>query len=342
MSLKPALITSFDIRPRGIASPDRADLAWVDKRLSSVAPDFYLMMESEVSRWVAHFGLNIPSVSAFEFLAALGPSQIDEMAAILRDKALEIADEVAALTTFLPEINFRSGDRSRDQKCIAALCNLGRLAMQLKMRDRVPVIQLVAGSLITRFDFQNEKHHPNVLYAYQEGEAELFDTILDRLCEILNFISADGSDISKLRFAFELEPGPIYLLRNVDTLELFASKIQSHDCELVRRCVGFNLDVAHWWLADKITPQWLQYRASHDLRQRIFHAHISGHSERGHFGDYSLAKIPKPQHNQFVEWLAAIKTLPNVDYVSLEYEAAPSFNDVNESVGELLKMLRMI
>ncbi|MEM9368725.1 MAG: TIM barrel protein, partial [Planctomycetota bacterium] len=178
--------------------------------------------------------------------------------------------------------------------------------------------------------------------AHQGSEDDLMETVLERLSIAMNDLSVDGSDLSGLRLALELEPGPIYLLRNQETLEKLAAKIDSYDCQLVRSYVGFNLDVAHWWLADKITAKWLDEDASEQLRSRIYHSHISGHSHRGHFGDYSLARIPSGQAVDFRGWLRAITRLSTVDHVSLEYEAAPSQRDVVESVQALNRWLRRL
>ncbi len=82
-----------------------------------------------------------------------------------------------------------------------------------------------------------------------------------------------------------------------------------------------------------------------DIRSRIFHSHVSGHSRRAHFGDISLAMLSDDGRSDYIQWLSKIGQLADdVDnkfsgYVSLEFEAARSRDRVVDSACELFRMM---
>ena len=78
---------------------------------------------------------------------------------------------------------------------------------------------------------------------------------------------------------------------------------------------------------------------ANEVRKRIFHAHISGHSERGHLGDICLTKITPKQTDAYKVWLSTLQGLPSVEYVSLEFEAAKSMDEIDRSLQLLASWL---
>jgi hypothetical protein len=83
--------------------------------------------------------------------------------------------------------------------------------------------------------------------------------------------------------------------------------------------------------------------ANADVASRVFHAHISGHSRKGHFGDISLCSIDGEAQKKFKEWLTFLNDFavaPDFGgFISVEYEAAREERIVIESVRELLGWL---
>ena len=169
--------------------------------------------------------------------------------------------------------------------------------------------------------------------------------------------------LEQLRIAFELEPGPLYLLDGPISVVRFCHLIDRHADPAIRKHIGFNLDVAHWWLKN-IKPSFLDQplkyleaeipSAKDDpifkkdpprIRERIFHSHISGHSRRAHFGDISLTMLSESDRQSYIEWLSALDALSKDEgsefsgYVSLEFEAARSRSCVVDSVCELFRMV---
>ena len=188
--------------------------------------------------------------------------------------------------------------------------------------------------------------------------------LLDRLAEKFNNQEKELATVHSLRIAFEMEPGPLYLLDGPRSLLRFCHLIESHTSPLVRKCVGFNLDIAHWWLKN-ITPDFLDQpyqfldrrspnnepsvtafgHAAPNLKNRIFHSHISGHSRRAHFGYISLTRMVEEDKQLYCQWLTKLIELVQQDgsrfssYVSLEYEAARNLQCVIESADELVNLL---
>lgn len=349
-NLNAALITSFNpnvtmASPDFVNTPRLRELCWPRVDNSALGLDVYLMMESDVRRWGATLGISLPHISAFSFFQLISIEHCRLLAQRIHDNARQIGSPIVALTSFFPEINLSSADW-RGNTCSRVLESLVRIAAELALLNgTAPVIQLVAGSLISHFEsIEDECSRRRTLYARRGNESVLMSVVLERIAEALHAVSVEYHGRLKfdacMRVALELEPGPLYLLRDRDTLLAFRQAIEDLGEPIVDACVGYNLDVAHWWLAQRINAAWL--RSNPRIAERVFHAHISGHSPRGHFGDISLARLHPEMISPFKEWLSEIACLPNVHTVSLEMEAARSLTDVEESIQTLQVWLREI
>ncbi len=344
MKLQPALITSFNVL-RSLATPGISmdDVRWPSREHGpAIHADIYMMMETDVIAWNREFNRNVSNPSAVELMSSITSSQVSQIATTIQSNAEAKGVTVASLTSFFPSLSL-SRDHE-EQNHFHVIANLMRIALRLgDAFGRVPVIQMVAGSLISNIA-TGEYKGSDVLLAECGDREAMFNLVLDRIEKATEDLKNDSefseSPLADLRIAFELEPGPIYLFNDLESLGLICDEIEKRNDE-VSRMVGFNLDIPHWWIAENIDPSWI--RSSDDLavrvRERVFHAHIAGHSERGHFGDMSLRRMPPRQIEIFQEWLDAVSELDQVDFVSLEMEAARSFAEVDESIDTLLEWL---
>ena len=357
-----SLISSY--RVDGVGQSHRLEefsAHWAETPMADrkVSPDLYLFMESEVEHCCQKLGIQVNSrVSALQFLAELAPDQME----LIIDAILIDSYPPVAITTFLPEIsipNYRPCAKLVDP----AISGLFQFALRVGLRTgNTPVVQMVAGNVIdgivaqprAREDKKESKKEDHKIeyqfYVKRTVGLDPFERILTRLQKCLEELEqyvAKNPELqtafSQLRIAFEQEPGPLYSLADEQGLLDLNQLIEGHSCSIVRQKIGFNLDIAHWWL-EGIEPSFLEQHAT--LKQRIFHSHISGHSRRAHFGDISLAAMTAEGKASFCEWLQFLTTLKGQDgysgFVSLEYEAARDTHVIVESVSELFQMLDSI
>ena len=374
--LSPALITSFN--PRfSLASPTLRNLeehkffeqAWPSG--VKIDADLYLLMEKDVEEWSHEFRFDSSPRTAYEFMSLIArqddPKRFwSKIAETACENAAKGKARVVAITSFFPEIN-AAPDSQRVSDSIYVLVSLMGIAVEISRvqnNDRVPTIQAVTGSVISSFerysDPKLDRDGRKTMHARKLEDLSLIRFILSNIGAAISCIREyyDAETVSKLRIPLELEPGPLYLLRDPESLERFDDEITASSSD-ISSCVGFNLDVPHWWLVDKTTARCIasestvqtdakptiakeHWKASERLKSRIFHAHISGHSERGHFGDFSLSRLSPIQQDHFKRWLSGIQSLQNCDYVSLEFEAAKSMEDVQDSVATLLNWLECL
>lgn len=369
--LTPALITSFN-PSISLASPsvetmsDAELYAKVWPRNANVEIDLYLMMESDVAKWTEALKLPGPSTgSALEFLGKIARSNRRKeywryIAGTVTTNAARCGKKIVGITTFLPEINSKS---KANQHGIATYAFASLLGIALEIEDlvadgRIPLVQSVAGSVI--YDF---KKHPvdyrigmtrEVLHAVRRSEEEIIRSLLSNLEASLVYVSKlYPGKVESVRIPLELEPGYLYAFASIETLCGIDSMIErSHT--LIRSTVGYNLDIPHWMLSGDVTSSWVGGKAAaksgfvstESIRKRIFHSHISGHSRRGHFGDFPLSRLDVPtrraEREELLGWLAQIDDLPNCKTVALEHEAALCMEDVQKSSATLCRWLDIV
>ena len=348
-ALKPSLITSFNMSGMlGPYQPEANDfIAFVNPASNKVdiGADLYLMMESDVRKWCEYWG--IEQLAAVDFLAQL-EGRMNDFLEQLKTKLDTVGIKVVSATSFVPEIsnmNDRANDDYTRTSWGKALIAIFQIANSLQSHRDQTVVQMVAGSVLDQFRVAKRDGASRFSVSTRE-RTSLITLVLNRLSQCLEAAHEKGVDTDRLRIALELEPGPLYLLQNRKSLEEFSRAIDNHRCGLVKKCVGFNLDIAHWWLCRDLNTQ---DDVALDVRQKIFGGHIAGHSPRGHFGDLSLTKLvararldrfAKEQLEAYQMWLRFLADesgTPNaVGHVSLELEAAKP----NEDVSSSLQLLR--
>lgn len=344
LPLQPALISSY--MTGEVLSPQekvarRALLPYCAENYgANCAAELYLFMEPDARRWRRRLrrekcqrddGKN-STLSALEFLSELSQDEVVKIAQVLYHRFMSVNSLPIGIASFLAQINSRL-DANRGDQVVAAFSTLLWFADELsKLAGRPVVVELVAGSLVEKVQASDDNRWEASLYA----EA----TARRRVLEMLK-VAMDRSRLSLDRLpqiALELEPGPLFLLNDTRQLESFAGDIATADPRVAAK-VGFNLDIAHWWL-EGIGPEYL--REHPVVAERIIHAHIAGHSKRGHFGDVSLSAMQARDAGDFKQWLRYLRDETGdrfSGYVSVEYEAARSAEVVISSVQTLMRWL---
>jgi hypothetical protein len=365
--LQPALISSFNPL-YSLASPlldslsDEEFFEWAWPSGVSIDVDLYLMMQNDALAWAHRFHIEPVPKTAFEFFAWIGRvhnpkfywAQIAETA---YKNALRAGSKIVATTSFFPEVNAGPGSKLGEDApyVFASLMGIALEIAELQSVhmgfERVPTIQSVAGSVVTSFQHHvdlllDKAGHP-ALHAKRDSDSRLIQNLLGnvrRALEILGRLPEGYSkkQITQIRIPWELEPGNLYVFRDYhDSLKSF--EIEIGDLNKVpadvRRCMAYNLDIPHWCLCENESSD-AEFAFTQSIQDRICHAHISGHSERGHFGDFSLKRITTHQQKQFKRWMKFLGSLKNCPYISLEFEAAKRMKDVRESVETLIEWLQ--
>jgi hypothetical protein len=200
-------------------------------------------------------------------------------------------------------------------------------------------VELVAGSRISAIysAVLPDAPYPQLI-AQTTSDREAAQNVVRNLYEALQRRGSTGKDAASLgsllsqkhiSLCLELEPGPLYALRDLDTLKTFCLELDRvATADTGGFPVGFNLDIAHWRMA-RIEP----HAIPPEVQNRIGHSHIAGHDMRGHLGDIRIAAEDK---DTFTPWLALLtqqfaNTSRKISFsglVSVEFEAAKHAHDV--------------
>lgn len=263
-----------------------------------------------------------------------------------------VRDNVLAIATYIPEISAdpESEQGQHAQRALKYVFEFAKRLQGMQPADRkVRVIEFVAGSRIDG--------------VYMKMGAQRYPELVTRIvpdpvaqsrviCNLNRAASTPGKECDWVWFkelydlgitlAVELEPGPLFIVRDLSTLKQFFKEVVNH--EVLQKTVGANLDIAHWRLAH-ITPQDAESQHENDvnIKSRIVHCHMSGHHINAHFGDRELTDDDRPG---FDEWKTVLlnrakdQTQPKFSgLISLEYEVARDVNSVRRSFHRLQSWL---
>jgi hypothetical protein len=198
------------------------------------------------------------------------------------------------LATFIPEIGSGGPEAEKAESALRALIALAR---DLRARGhRLSTIEIVAGSAIR--GLWPAMEHGRQLYVANRPKtlARLFGSLL----YVLDRVALEAQDAG-VCFSIEMEPGPLYLLRDETTILDLCEALD--DSARLSPVVGLNLDIAHWSLAD-IPPSFLDLHPK--VANRIVHVHVSSHCA-GHFGDLCLGEARRS--DLLLEWLGAAQRI---------------------------------
>jgi sugar phosphate isomerase/epimerase len=335
--LRPALISSFLTR-----SVARVSNEWPQN--PSPAVDFYALMQPEVDEWL--LGKDLPSgppqgdnySTAVMAECASNRGVIDEWARSVCTRFGPDEKPIVAMASFFPEVTSRErqayGTASRAVRFLVEFAE----ALRRQGHDGLRTVELVAGSRMGGvWPTGGDRYMATWMDADMARRRVL--SILGRaMCE-----HAERPAESRICLAIELEPGPMYLLRDWQSLLRLCQEIDQDP--LLSTCVGVNLDVAHWRLAGDITPQ--RVWDAPVVRNRISHAHLAGHHHCSHLGDLPPLDLNEAEHfRPWIELLQRIAAdwrapdLPQFSgYISLELEAARDRRVVGVSLQQLVDLM---
>ena len=372
--LKCALITSFSTAGifedgGGRIVPSRETFRTIESVEQAMSPaevaggeatdvEVYLAMDADLAvseqyiKSKGRVGNRCHPINAAEFLGSLNNQEVGRLAGAI-DGVVRQGNEkrrVIGLATFLPEISRRNGPTSpARQNAENALANVMRVGRQLrKMSHPVEIVEIVAGSRFATLaevvapDPGDANHDSNERLLYEvnlDGDEEVRGRVLQSLERVLTTLEVEANLDEFPGIATELEPGPYFNLRDLESLEEFAKALEGN--KTLKDRVGFNLDIAHWRIA-KVPLE--KVKAISSICDRIRHAHISGHHEWAHFGDFCMKERQWSDVKPWVDFLRELAArtkaskqhnhpLPRFSgYVSVEMEAAGKSTDIVEMV----------
>ena len=340
--VSPSLLSSFITRPFVFASEE-----WPSGlRLPC---DLYAFMQPDVDSYCRRKRAPGAYPTAVEAMAewADKPDAISYWVDRVHSAFDAQRSPVVGLASFIPEAT-RAEDSDAGKAARGAIRFLMRFARELNRttRHRVRTIELVGGAQMDgiwlgrrrcRHDEDERRYYANAMDD-EEALGRLVATLRDVVRE-----TGTGDAGDPVYLALELEPGPLYCIRNKGTLGDFCRAIQ--DDPLLSPVVGVNLDISHYRLA-RITPR--EVLDCRLVRNRIVHAHISGHHRCGHLGDLPLLDLN--DEKDFLPWLELLETAnagnrpadlpPFSGHVSLEMEATMWKRSLTRSVELLDNMCR--
>ncbi|HEX4610298.1 MAG TPA: hypothetical protein VH092_19060, partial [Urbifossiella sp.] len=309
-ALAPAVMTSCSTRPlaefvaevREVGGAARFDLILLretdlDAFRRSLDPGYKLPAQS---RHAAD-----PANPVTRFLADADPARCDQLADWIAAQLPPRGPDdrpVAALATYLPGVTSLTAAHRAD--AVRALANCVRVGLSLQARGRMRevVVELVCGSILDRCGCPacaraNPHGHPRCHVSDRGQKVEL---LVRSLREVVAAVAAGGA-APRFALGLELEPGPTYVLNDIDAIDRLMAL--SSENPLIRDHVGLNIDIAHMRIAgiaaDRLAP-W---------RDRIVHAHVADHPPGMHTrdqppGTWTPVYTPDSPYHPYVRLLA--------------------------------------
>jgi len=251
-------------------------------------------------------GVRMPILSARYRMSTLASdgTHISKCANAIADVFRAANVEIVALSSFTPGLVSHDPDLAHNSR--DALLFLVRLAGALQDRGHpCRILELVAGSLLDGVWPGKEKEEGSVFVANVLDREDAIDEFLRRLGPV-----AKEAIEKKVTLAIELEPGPNFIINDLQALDSLCQRLDNTRNAALRRAVGLNLDVAHWSLAG-ITVERLSeglWDQEHgkvtdvdygSIVDRVVHSHFSDHGP-GHIADVALGYIHDKRH--FRNW----------------------------------------
>lgn len=276
---------------------------------------------------------------------------------------------IAAMATYFPDITSRS--KEYRELAIHALANTVRLGLELRdvvtpmARDansRPVIVELVCGTILDQCECaecrrDRENRIDFVMVATDPSKVRL---LCDSLGEVCGEVERTHPGRTDWALAMELEPGPTYVLRNIEQIaevftELQTARRNRPAPATMARHIGLNADIAHASIAGvpartARTPDGKVIRGLDEFADRIVHGHICDHP-----GMHTRDQVPgvwKPvdrgdnEYRPYLELLAAVGAapprqsgLPFSNTVALELEGCNRIGWVHESIVALKQLL---
>lgn len=235
---------------------------------------------------------------------------------------------VWAAASNLPGIS--STDEKVRRSASRALCTVCSVAARLG----AGCVEIVAGSDFTRDVLPKGKRKDRTRRYVWFGpvpRGKRFRALIDSLGEVTHYLTTNHLEIG---LAFELEPGPSFLLNSFRRAEFLMDMVATELGEEVAERVGINLDIGHALRLARMEDD--AFHRAQRLRRKIMHAHISRHRAI-HGPDLPLRK--EQDRDACVPWLClysqccANRWNPHITgAVALEQEYAFMKSSLNASI----------
>ncbi len=328
--LKPSLITSFSALGVGRIS------SWPE----GCGCELYAFMSQDLQDmgFSRHLENEASPVTQVASWSSGDISRIAERTMQMIQAAGISSGSVIGFATYVPEIT----SANHRQTGIVAIRNLVRLAGRMAREagnPHSPVIELVGGSLSGVLRPATSPFDESDFVAEITSLSNALSGLFAALEQLADIAIEEG-----VVLALEFEPGPLNILGNFQTMCNIATVIGSS--AKLRKCVGLNLDIAHFAFVEGISVADLR---NSPVCPKIVHAHISDHADGGHFGDLPLLFEIHSQ-DRFSPWIRLLEeiaeerldqadALPFSGHVSLELEAVPKYSHIFKSLENLQKIL---
>jgi hypothetical protein len=335
---KASLISSFAVKDglRGAAT------FWPEEEAPG---EVYGFMSSD-GHWLEKFS-NLPGsgpATAVEHLAAIWNRDESARETATRDVAIHLGYILPGVrflgfATFMPEI--LTDDPKIAQNALQCLVDVAVEAR--KLSHPAHMIEIVGGGLIRgvwpAVDTEAEDESwPKAYIANcwtDDGQA------LSRLCENLRPV-AEYADRKGVFLSLELEPGPLFAVRDEKTLGLLLDALEERGAAACR-AIGLNLDMAHYALSG-LDP--VALAGDPEFLRRVVHCHASGHA-KGHLGDIPFENVHTPEEIyrwlhvavQAHRWHRTEKSKKFSGHVSVELECSGDDVSVKTTFGHLNMLL---
>ena len=279
--------------------------------------ELYAFMQKDVTNLLKPTNLNWNAVQAMHSLAG-NTAETRRIAAEVSANFETTNAKVCALATFMPELLFEDDDGSPSQsrkEAVGALQFLCELAFELRSLGKghaVDVIELVAGSRIDGVMPIRHEGKPCIL-ANLKPKVPNLQPLLDNIQQVYNLLH---DRYKPMKFAIEIEPGPLFAFSTSAGLDNLVSQIEIMEgYGFPLDVVGLNVDIGHYMLS-QIPPEKLR---EDSIARRVFNAHISDHP-KAHTADCVLGTIN--DSDVFQRWINELCCLPNTfpGRVSIEME----------------------
>jgi hypothetical protein len=241
--------------------------------------------------------------------------------------------QVIGFATFIPEL--MAPHKHVVERAQHALEFLIKTASLLKAEDHPFTIELVAGSRLHGV-WQADTTEAQKAFAVNRLDPQC---AIEMFLKRLEVVAGKAVAFPGVQLAVELEPGPLFVIAEHESLLRFCSRLEMGPYPNCRRTVGVNLDIPHWAFLSGINLKQINDPTYSLVRGRIIHAHISDHS-KGHFCDHVVGL--HHARKEFIPWLSFLKNLvaenrrpdsPRFSrFVSCEMEACKSSQFVKACV----------
>ncbi len=219
-------------------------------------------------------------------------------------------NRITALATYFPDITSRSqklteigGSRLTSQElAVKALANTVKLAIELKnlgyvvappgAEEPAAVVEMVCGTILDQCycprceELRRRPRPGRVEYAMLAAPDCKIRLLCDSLEAVHNEVRNEYPQEGHWALAMELEPGPTYVLRDVNRIRDVFAELDERDAakppeERLAPHVGLNLDIAHMKIAEVPVTRTPQTPAEtpvlDEFANRIVHAHVCDH-----------------------------------------------------------------